>query len=45
MHRPEDVLSLVGPNDKPVEIKDQKNHDIKYQVIARDSYTAKHQVE
>jgi VWFA-related protein len=38
-------VELVGPNDKPLEIKDQKNHDIKYQVIARDGYTAKHEVE
>ena len=38
-------VELVGPNDKPLEIKDQKNHDIKYQIIARDGYTAKHQVE
>jgi VWFA-related protein len=38
-------VELVGPNDKPLEIKDQKNKDIKYQIIARDGYTAKHQVE
>jgi len=38
-------VELVGPNDKPLEIKDQKNKDIKYQVIARDGYTAKHEVE
>jgi VWFA-related protein len=38
-------VELVGPDDKPLEIKDQKNHDIKYQVIARDGYTAKHEVE
>ena len=38
-------VELVGPNDKPLEIKDQKNHDIKYQIIARDGYTAKHEVE
>jgi VWFA-related protein len=38
-------VELVGPNDKPLEIKDQKNHDVKYQIIARDGYTAKHQVE
>ena len=38
-------VELVGPDDKPLEIKDQKNKDIKYQIIARDGYTAKHQVE
>lgn len=38
-------VELVGPNDKPLEIKDQKNHDIKYTILARDGYTAKHEVE
>jgi VWFA-related protein len=38
-------VELVGPNDQPLTIKDQKNHDIKYQIIARDGYTAKHEVE
>ncbi len=38
-------VELVGPDNKPLEIKDQKNHDVKYQIIARDGYTAKHEVE
>jgi len=38
-------VELVGPDDKPLQIKDEKNHDIKYQIIARDGYTAKHEVE
>ncbi len=38
-------VELVGPGDKPLEIKDQKNHDVKYQIIAREGYTAKHEVE
>jgi VWFA-related protein len=38
-------VELVGPDDKPLEIKDQKNKDIKYQIIAREGYTAKHEVE
>ncbi len=38
-------VDLVGPNDKPLVIKDPKNHDIKYTILARDGYTAKHQVE
>ena len=38
-------VELVGPDDKPLEIKDQKNKDIKYTIMARDGYTAKNQVE
>ncbi len=38
-------VELVGPDDKPLVIKDQKNKDIKYTIIARDGYTAKHEVE
>jgi len=38
-------VELVGPNDKPLEIKDEKNHDVRYQIIARDGYTAKHEVD
>ena len=38
-------VELVGPDDKPLIIKDEKNHDVKYQIIARDGYTAKHEVE
>ncbi len=38
-------VSLVGPDDKPLVVKDEKNKDIKYTIIARDGYTAKHQVE
>jgi VWFA-related protein len=38
-------VALVGPDDKPLEIKDQKNKDIKYTIVARDGYTAKHEVE
>jgi hypothetical protein len=38
-------VELVGPDDKPLVIKDEKNHDVKYQIIARDGYTAKHEVE
>src|SRR5579862_636728 len=38
-------VELVGPDDKPLVIKDQKNHDIKYNILARDGYTAKHEVE
>ena len=38
-------VELVGPDDKPLVIKDQKNKDIKYTIVARDGYTAKHEVE
>ena len=38
-------VELVGPDDKPLVIKDEKNKDVKYQIIARDGYTAKHEVE
>ena len=38
-------VELVGPDNKPLIIKDEKNHDIKYTVVARDGYTAKHEVE
>jgi len=38
-------VELVGPNDVPLVIKDEKNHDVKYQIVARDGYTAKHEVE
>jgi hypothetical protein len=38
-------VALVGPDDKPLIIKDEKNKDIKYTILARDGYTAKHEVE
>jgi VWFA-related protein len=38
-------VELVGPDNKPLVLKDEKNHDIKYQIIAREGYTAKHEVE
>ena len=38
-------VELVGPEDKPLNIKDEKNRDVKYQIVAREGYTAKHEVE
>jgi VWFA-related protein len=38
-------VELVGPDDKPLVVKDEKNHDIKYQIVAREGYTAKHEVD
>jgi VWFA-related protein len=38
-------VELVGPDGSPLKVKDEKGKDVKYQVIAREGYTAKHQVE
>ena len=38
-------VEVVGPDGSPLKVKDQKGKDVKYQVIAREGYTAKHQVE
>lgn len=38
-------VELVGPNDKPFVLTDEKNKPIKYTIVARDGYTAKHEVE
>ncbi len=38
-------VELVGPDDRPLLIKDEKNKEIKYTIVARDGYTAKHEVE
>ena len=38
-------VALVGPDDTPLVVKDEKNKDVKYQIIARDGYTAKHEVD
>lgn len=38
-------VDLVGPEDKPLVIKDEKGHDVKYVIVAREGYTAKHEVE
>ncbi len=38
-------VALVGPDDKPFILRDEKNKDIKYNIIARDGYTAKHEVD
>jgi VWFA-related protein len=38
-------VELVGPDNKPFILRDEKNKDIKYTIIARDGYTAKHEVE
>jgi len=38
-------VAVLGPDGSPLKIKDQHGKDVKYQVIAREGYTAKHTVE
>jgi VWFA-related protein len=38
-------VEVVAPDGGPLKIKDQKGKDVKYTVIAREGYTAKHTVE
>jgi VWFA-related protein len=38
-------VEVVGPDGKPLKVKNQKGKDVKYDVVAREGYTAKHQVE
>jgi VWFA-related protein len=38
-------VEVVGPDGSPIKVRDQKGKDVKYQIIAREGYTAKHTVE
>jgi VWFA-related protein len=38
-------VEIVADNGGPLKMRDQKGKDVKYQVIAREGYTAKHTVE
>ena len=38
-------VEVVGPNGGPLVVHNQKGKDVKYQVVARDGYTAKHTVD
>jgi VWFA-related protein len=38
-------VELVGVDGKPLIMKDEKHHDVKYQIVAREGYRAKHEVE
>jgi VWFA-related protein len=38
-------VEVVAPNGGPLKVLNEKKKEVKYQVIARDGYTAKHQVE
>ena len=38
-------VEVVGPDGGPLKVRDQKGKDVKYQVVAREGYTAKHTVD
>jgi VWFA-related protein len=38
-------VEVIAPDGGPLKVKDQKGKDLKYQVIAREGYTAKHTVD
>jgi VWFA-related protein len=38
-------VDVVADNGGPLKVKDQKGKDVKYQVVAREGYTAKHTVD
>jgi len=38
-------VELVAPDGGPLKVRDQHNKDVKFQIYAREGYTAKHQVE
>jgi VWFA-related protein len=38
-------VEIVAPDGGPLHVKDQKGKDLKFTILARDGYTAKHQVE
>jgi len=38
-------VELVGENGQPLVIHNQKGKDVKYQIVAREGYNAKHEVE
>ena len=38
-------VEVVAPDGGPLKVKDQKGKDVKYTVVAREGYTAKHTVE
>lgn len=38
-------VEVVAPDGGPLKVHDQKGKDVKYQIVARDGYTAKHTVE
>jgi VWFA-related protein len=38
-------VEVVAPDGGPLKVKDQKGKDVKFSVMAREGYTAKHEVE
>jgi hypothetical protein len=38
-------VELVAPDGKPLKIRNQKGKNLKYQIIAREGYRAKREVE
>jgi VWFA-related protein len=38
-------VEVVAPDGGPLKVKDQKGKDVKYLIVAREGYTAKHTVE
>jgi hypothetical protein len=38
-------VELVGPDGSPLKMRDEKGKDVKYQIVAREGYKAKHEVE
>jgi len=38
-------VEVIAPEGGPLKVHDQKGKDVKYQIIAREGYTAKHSVE
>lgn len=38
-------VELVAPDGGPLKMRDEKGHDVKYQVVSREGYQAKHEVE
>ncbi len=38
-------VEVVAPDGGPLKVRDQKGKDLKFQIIAREGYTAKHEVE
>ena len=38
-------VELVAPDGKPLKITNEKGKELKYTVVAREGYTAKHTVE
>ena len=38
-------VEVIAPDGGQLKVKDQKGKDVKYNVVAREGYTAKHTVE